>query len=216
MNNNKVHEEISRSFSTFSHDELVKSDKAKRSIKSLFTDFATATSAHGLQNVASSNSKIERAAWLLICIAALSMFSFMLTSLIQHYHNRPVSTSIEIRQEKVGRIIIQCSKKMSLWTRPAIFYFEWFLIGPQKLYFLVVLNRRCLTNSADKRRAVLIRSIPVKWTAKVLLRPCSHCSVFTMMRFCCIKSTRSRYSVLYKNGGKHIRICAFILICLIT
>ena len=43
-------------------------------------------------------------------------------------------------------------------------------------------------------------------------RPRSHCSVFVMMRFCCMKVPVHINPFLYKNGGKNVRFCALRLI----
>ena len=69
----------------------------------------------------------------------------------------------------------------------------------------------------------------LKWWC---VRPRSHCSVFVMIRFCCIDATRSHYSVSVqkrrekhpflsvhidppdnKYGAKDIHFCAFTLLC---
>ena len=52
----------------------------------------------------------------------------------------------------------------------------------------------------------------VVWALEKCVRCRSHCSVFVMMHFCCIKATLSHYSVLYKNEEKNIRFCAFTLL----
>ena len=46
----------------------------------------------------------------------------------------------------------------------------------------------------------------------MILGPRSHCSVFFMMRFCCIKATRSHYYSVFvqKRKGKHPFSCVHI------
>ena len=50
----------------------------------------------------------------------------------------------------------------------------------------------------------------------MLIRPCSHYSVFVNIRFCCIEATVHTTLFSYKNGEKNLRFCAFTLICPIT
>ena len=61
-------------------------------------------------------------------------------------------------------------------------------------------------------RGFMIILLPLR----MVLRPCSHYSVFVSIRFCCIEATVHTTPFSYKNGEKNFRFCAFTLICPIT
>ena len=107
------------------------------SVKSLFADFASSTSAHGLPRIADSKSPVASIIWLCVFLAGITMFFYLLTLLVLQFNRRPVSTSIDRRQEKVraSNFLLQLygSGVFSCPFAHREFYLTWFcFMNPTK------------------------------------------------------------------------------------
>ena len=78
--------------------------KKAKEIKETIITFGDSTSMHGVSNVIKSDSTPGRVMWSVVCLAALAMFLFMLTSLVLQYLSFPVNVQISQVRTKSYRV----------------------------------------------------------------------------------------------------------------
>lgn len=75
--------------------------KESKSFKKLLLNFMGYTSAHGIGRLADSKNLFWKIFWSLVCMGALTMFTYQLIGLLKQFLSKPVTTSVSITFEKV-------------------------------------------------------------------------------------------------------------------
>ena len=72
-------------------------------VKTIFQEFASTTTAHGISRFANTPVWKAKISWFLIWLGVMTMFIFMVVELVTLYQSKPVKTSFSVKYEKVNK-----------------------------------------------------------------------------------------------------------------
>ncbi len=96
----------------------------------IFEDFASRTTMHGMNTLASAPSIKAKMFWSVVCLGSMAMFSFMLSRLVKQYLEYPVNVNIEevrmisvlnlIMIALIHPILLQCISSYTILANPEL------------------------------------------------------------------------------------------------